>query len=156
MEIKKFCDISSGDLDKIIYKHFSHWSQYSEFMNIEDTTNKFRNLYAIGSEIPYGIAMYDGSVLVGFCVFKETCLEKYPEFTPWISDVMIFDAYRGQGNGRKLIAFAKEELKSMGYETVYLWTDKAPLFYEKLGFTYVQDVVKNNDDGVGRLYQIQL
>lgn len=156
MVIKKFCEISKNDLEKIIYKHFSHWSQYSAFMNIEDTTDKFVHLYAVDDQIPYGIAMYEESFLIGFCVFKECCLEKYPEFTPWISDVMIFDEFRGQGNGRKLIDFAKKELKSKGYTVAYLWTDKAPLFYEKLGFTYVQDVIKNNDDGIGRLYKIEL
>lgn len=156
MEVKKFSEISESDLDKIINKHFSHWSQYSEMMNIEDTTNKFKNIYAVDNNIPYGIAMYDNGNLVGFCVFKEECLINYPEYTPWISDVMIFDEYRGVGNGRKLIEFAKNELKKLGFDKAYLWTDKAPAFYEKIGFTYVQEVLKNDESGYGRLYSIEL
>lgn len=156
MEIKRFSEISETDLDRIVNKHFSHWSQYSELMNIEDTTNKFKNIYTDNTSFPYGIAMYDEDILVGFCVLKNQCLTNYPEFNPWISDVMIFDEYRGVGNGRKLIDMAKEEYKKLGYKKVYLWTDKAPLFYEKLGFKYVQDVLKNDESGYGRLYSIEL
>lgn len=156
MEIKKFSELSNEELLKIINKHFDHWSKYSEFMNYNDTVIKFRDIYAKDNNIPYGIALYNEGKLIGFCVFKEHCLEKYLQFTPWISDVMIFDEYRGVGYGRKLIEMAKKELKDMGYNVAYLWTDKAPLFYEKIGFGYVQDVIKNNDDGIGRLYKINL
>lgn len=156
MMLKRFSEISEADLDKIINKHFSHWSQYSESMNLEETLVKFKNLYTDDTSIPFGLAMYDEDKLIGFCVLKEQCLINYPEFTPWISDVMIFDKYRRGGNGRKLIELAKKELKSLGFNKVYLWTDKAPVFYEKLGFTYVQDVLKNDESGYGRLYSIEL
>lgn len=156
MEIKRFSEISESDLERIVNKHFTHWSQYSEFMNLEDTTNKFKNIYTDDTSIPYGLAMYDEDKLIGFCVLKDQCLINYPEFNPWISDVMIFDEYRGLGNGRKLIELAKEELKKLGFTKVYLWTDKAPIFYEKIGFTYAQDVLKNDESGYGRLYSIEL
>lgn len=156
MEIKKFSEISESDLERIVNKHFTHWSQYSEFMNLEDTTNKFKNIYTDDTSIPFGLAMYDGDKLIGFCVLKDQCLINYPEFNPWISDVMIFDEYRGLGNGRKLIELAKEELKKLGFTKAYLWTDKAPIFYEKIGFTYAQDVLKNDESGYGRLYSIEL
>lgn len=156
MEIKRFSEIRAEDLDKIVNKHFSHWSQFSELMNLEDTAYKFKNFYTDDTSIPFGIAMYDEDKLIGFCVLKEQCLIHYPELSPWISDVMIFDAYRGVGNGRKLIELAKSELKRRGFNKAYLWTDKAPIFYEKLGFTYVQDVLKNDESGYGRLYSIEL
>ena len=44
----------------------------------------------------------------------------------------------------------------MGYDKDYLWTDKAPKFYEKIGFIYVKDVLKNDKTGYGRLYCINL
>lgn len=36
MEIKRFSELSEEKLDKIINKHFSHWSQYSELMTLEN------------------------------------------------------------------------------------------------------------------------
>ncbi|HAB66876.1 MAG TPA: hypothetical protein DCE23_05870 [Firmicutes bacterium] len=156
MEVKKFSEISKEDLDRIINKHYSHWSQYSDSMDFSDTSNKFNNIYTDDTSIPYGIAMYDNDNLIGFCVLKDQCLINYPEFNPWISDVMIFDSYRGCGNGRRLIELAKRELKNLGFNKVYLWTDKAPIFYEKLGFKYIKDVLKNDESGYGRLYSIEL
>ena len=41
---------------------------------------------------------------------------------------MIFDEYRGQGFGKKLVEYAKQELKNMGYDKAYLWTDRRQSF----------------------------
>lgn len=151
MVFKKFNELSKDELDKIINKHYNHWSQYSPTMDYENTKNKFENIYAKNESIPFGIAMLENEEIIGFLVFKPHCLEKYPEYTPWISDVMIFDDFRGQGYGTKLVNEALNILKSLGYEKAYLWTDKAPEFYEKIGFTYEHEVEKN-EGGFGRLY----
>lgn len=157
MKIKRFSEINDEVLEKIINKHFSHWSQYSDRMNLADTSNKFKNIYTIDTELPYGLALFDdNNNLIGFCVLKLENLIFYPEYFPWISDVMIFDDYRGMGNGRTLINFAKEELKKIGFEKAYLWTDKAPGFYKKIGFSYVQEVLKSDESGYGELYTTQL
>lgn len=156
MTIKKFSELEENILNKIIQKHYSHWSQYSELMTLEGTTYKFKELYAKNKEIPYGIALMEDKEVIGFCVLKKDNLKFYPEYNPWISDVMIFDEYRGKGNGVKLINAAKEELKKQKYEKAYLWTDKAPVFYEKQGFQYIKDVLKNDESGYGRLYSIDL
>ena len=36
MTVKKFSELTEEELDKIIDKHFSHWSQYSELMTLEN------------------------------------------------------------------------------------------------------------------------
>ena len=156
MIVKRFSELDEKDLNKIIDKHFSHWSQYSELMTLENTQYKFKELYAKNKDIPYGIALIDTDDIIGFCVLKIDNLKFYPEYNPWISDVMIFDNYRGKGNGVKLINAAKEELKKLDYDKAYLWTDKAPVFYEKQGFKYIKDVLKNDESGYGRLYSIEL
>ena len=56
---------------------------------------------------------------------------------------MIFDEFRNQGYGKKMIEAALATLKELDYETAYLWTDKAPTFYEKIGFNYEYEVEKN-------------
>lgn len=151
MIFKKFSELTNKELEQIINKHYNHWSKYSPTMNYEDTKNKFKNIYAKNDTIPSGMAMFDKDKLIGFLVFKEHCLEKYLEYTPWISDVMIFDEFRKQGYGKKMIEAALSTLKEFGYNKVYLWTDKAPTFYEKIGFTYEHEVEKN-EGGTGRLY----
>lgn len=68
---------------------------------------------------------------------------------------MIFDEYRHQGYGRRIIAEALAILKELGYNKAYLWTDQAPVFYEKIGFTYEGDVEKN-EGGTDRLYSKEI
>ena len=151
MIFKKFNDLNTEELNKIINKHYSHWIQYSPTMDFNATKDKFENIYAKDDNIPFGIAMFKNDELIGFLVFKYNCLEKYPQYTPWISDVMIFDEFRKQGYGKKMIEAALSVLKQLGYDKAYLWTDKAPVFYEKIGFTYEHEVEKN-EGGIGRLY----
>ena len=151
MNFKKFNELTSVQLKKIIDKHYSHWSQYSPTMDYETTKNKFENIYSKNDDIPFGIAMLEKEEIIGFLVFKTCCLEKYPEYTPWISDVMIFDDYRFKGYGTLLINQALNILNELGFDKAYLWTDKAPEFYEKIGFNYEHEVEKN-EGGYGRLY----
>ena len=151
MIFKKFSELNDTELNKIINKHYSHWVQYNPTMNLNITKDKFENIYAKDDNIPFGIAMFENDNLIGFLVFKSLCLEKYPEYSPWISDVMIFDEYRNQGYGTKLINEALNILNSLDYKKVYLWTDKAPGFYEKIGFDYEHEIEKN-EGGTGRLY----
>ena len=68
MEIKRFSELSEEKLEKTINKHFSHCSQYSELMTLENTIYKFRKLYAKNKDIPYGIALIDHDEIIGFCV----------------------------------------------------------------------------------------
>ena len=62
MIIKKFNELTQEELDKIITKHYSHWSQYSPTMNYENTKNKFENIYAQNDIIPFGIAVYEENI----------------------------------------------------------------------------------------------
>ncbi len=155
MELKKFKDLNETQLNQIIDKHFHHWSQYSPLMKYDDTVNKIKNIYT-SDILPYGIAIIDDNHIIGFCMLKDFDLIEYPDITPNICNIMIFDQYRGQGYGTKLVEYAKLELKKLGYDKAYLWTDKAPKFYEKIGFTYEKDVLKNDKTGYGRLYSIDI
>ncbi len=156
MQVKKFSELTNEELDKIINKHFNHWSKYSKEMSLKDVNYEFKNIYALNNELPYGIAIVNCNDIIGFCTLRLDTLKYYPEFNPWICSVMIFDKYRRQGYGKILINYAKEEYKKLGYDKVFIWTDKAPNFYEKIGFSYVQDILKNDKSGYGRLYSIKL
>ena len=151
----KFKNISEQDLDKIINKHYTHWKQFSDQMNLEDTVYKFKNLYVDDKELPIGYAFYDDDKLIGFCTLKKEELAKYNQYYPWICSVMIFDEYRYQGYGSKMIELISNEAKTLGYNTVYLWTDQAPEFYEKIGFSFLQPVEKD-DGSYGRMYYKKL
>lgn len=151
MKIKKFSELSKKELNLIIDTHYNHWVKFSPKMIKENTIYKFSELYT-ENELPFGIALIDDNEnVVGFCVLKIENLKKYPEIYPWLSDVMIFEQYRGQGYGKMLLNYGEEILKELGYSTIYVWTDQAPDFYKKLGFKYKQEVEKN-EGGYGQLF----
>jgi len=52
MQVRRFSELSCHELDKIIQKHFSHWSKYSNEMSLEDVSYKFKNVYAANDELP--------------------------------------------------------------------------------------------------------
>lgn len=150
MEIKKFNELTNDELNYLIDIHYNHWVKFNPNMKKEDTIYKFTKLYTTDN-IPFGIALIDNNTIVGFCVLKKENLKKYPNFYPWISDVMIIKDYRNKGYGRKLVSYAEQVLKELGYRIGYLWTDQAPDFYKKLGFSYKQKVEKN-EGGYGELF----
>ena len=151
MKVKKFNQLTEEELNYIIDIHYNHWVKFNPKMVKENTIYKFTKLYT-RDELPFGIALIDNKDnIVGFCVFKIENLKKYPEIFPWLSDVMIFEKYRGKGYGKVLLQYGEKILKEFGYNTIYVWTDQAPEFYKKLGFTYKQEVEKN-EGGFGQLF----
>lgn len=56
----------------------------------------------------------------------------------WIEDVVVDEAYRGKGIGKKLMAFAIDFARSSGAKSVDLtsrpWRIAANLLYQKMGF----------------------
>lgn len=68
---------------------------------------------------------------------------------------MIFDEYRRRGYGSKMIELISNEAQSLRYNTVYLWTNQAPEFYEKIGFSFLQ-LVEKDDGSYGRMYYKKL
>lgn len=138
MNIKKFNELNENQLNLIINTHYNYWIRYNPKMIKEDTIYKFLNIYT-KNDLPFGIALIDDfENIIGFCVLKLKNLKKYPEFYPWLSDVMILEQYRGKGYGKLLLSHAEKILRKLGYKTIYVWTDQVPDFYRKLGFSYKQ------------------
>ena len=151
MKVKKFNQLTEEELNYIIDIHYNHWVKFNPKMVKENTIYKFTKLYTT-DELPLGIALIDDKDdIVGFCVFKIENLKKYPEIFPWLSDVMIFEKYRGRGYGKILLQYGEKILKEFGYDTIYIWTDQATDFYKKLGFIYKQEIEKN-EGGFGQLF----
>ena len=151
MKIKKFSELTIDELNYIIDIHYNYWGKFNPKMIKENTIYKFTKLYTT-DKLPFGIALIDDlDSIVGFCVFKTENLKKYPEIFPWLSDVMIFENYRGKGYGKILLQYGEKILKELGYNTIYVWTDQASDFYKKFGFTYKQEIEKN-EGGYGKLF----
>lgn len=150
MRIIKFSQLSQEQLNILINQHYNHWSKFSSFMDIKNTEFKFKTLYTKNT-LPFGIALEDNNQIVGFMVLKAENLKKYPNITPWFSNLLIFEGHRNKGYGKYLLSEGEKIFKQLGYNKVYLWTDQAPNYYKKLGYTYLYKVEKN-EGGFGDLF----
>ena len=147
VKLVKFKDISKEELEVIINKHYNHWKKYNPMLDLNETVDKFKNQFTREEGLPIGYACYNEKTLVGFCTLQKNNLKNYP----WICSVMIFEEYRHQGYGTKMLQEIAKKAKELGYKKVYLWTDQTPEFYKKIGYTYLQQVEKN-EGGYGELF----
>ena len=103
-------------------------------------------------ETPF-VAMVNGQI-VGMVTIMKTDYYPLPEIFPWISTLFVSEAYRGNRISGKLIDFANQYAKEMGFENTYIPTEYIGL-YEKYGYHYVKDIV-NYGNGIDRLYVKEL
>jgi GNAT superfamily N-acetyltransferase len=77
-----------------------------------------------------------------------------PEIFPWISTLFVSEEYRGKRISKKLIDFANEYAKGIGFDKTYIPSVHIGL-YEKYGYTYIKDIVNYGGD-IDRLYAKEL
>ena len=103
-------------------------------------------------ETPFA-AMVNGRI-IGMVTIMKSDYYPLPEIFPWISTLFVSEEYRGNRISGKLIDFANQYAKSIGFEKTYIPTEHKGL-YEKYGYSYVKDIV-NYGNGIDRLYVKEL
>ena len=118
----------------------------------EHTTRVLQNWEFEEWETPF-VAMVNGQI-VGMVTIMKTDYYPLPEIFPWISTLFVSEAYRGNRISGKLIDFANQYAKEIGFANTYIPTEYIGL-YEKFGYHYVKDIV-NYGNGIDRLYVKEL
>ncbi len=95
------------------------------------------------------VAMVNGKI-VGMASLAKEDYYPLPEIFPWVSSVFVTEEYRGQRISAKLIDFANEHARVLGFRKTYIPSEHVGL-YEKYGYSYVKDIV-NYGGGTDRLY----
>ena len=103
-------------------------------------------------ESPF-VAMVNGKI-VGMVTIMKSDYYPLPEIFPWISTLFVSEGYRGNRISGKLIDFANQYAKDIGFSRTYIPTEYIGL-YEKYGYCYVKDIV-NYGNGIDRLYVKEL
>ena len=103
-------------------------------------------------ETPF-VAIVNGKI-VGMVTIMKSDYYPLPEIFPWISTLFVSEKYRGNRISGKLIEFANQYAKSIGFNNTYIPTEHIGL-YEKFGYHYVKDIV-NYGNGIDRLYVKEL
>lgn len=123
-------------------EHFS-WEEVKEH-----TLQVIKNWEFEEWEAPFA-ATVDGNV-IGMVTIMKSDYYPLPEIYPWISTLFVTEEFRGSRISGKLIDFANEYAKSIGFDRTYIPTEFVGL-YEKYGYRYIKDIV-NYGNGIDRLY----
>ena len=103
-------------------------------------------------ETPFA-AIINGQI-AGMATFMKSDYYPLPEIFPWISTLFVSEEHRGSRISEKLIGFANQYAKGIGFSNTYIPTEHVGLF-EKYGYRYVKDIV-NYGNGTDRLYVKEL
>ena len=103
-------------------------------------------------ETPF-VAM-SNDCIVGMVTFMKSDYYPLPEIYPWVSTLFVSEEYRGHKISKKLIDFANEYAKSIGFDNTYIPSEHVGL-YEKYGYSYIKEII-NYGGGVDRLYAKRL
>lgn len=114
----------------------------------EHTLRVLRNWEFEEWETPFA-ALADGRV-VGMITIAKTDYYPLPEIFPWVSTLFVTEEYRGRRLSQRLIDFANDYARELGFTRTYIPSEHVGL-YEKYGYTYLKDIV-NYGGGVDRLY----
>ena len=118
----------------------------------EHTVKVIQNWEFEDWETPF-VAMVNGQI-VGMVTIMKSDYYPLPEVFPWISTLFVSETFRGNRISGKLIDFANEYAKDIGFNRTYIPTGHIGL-YEKYGYFYIKDIVNYGGD-TDRLYAKEL
>ena len=127
-------------------KNFS-WDEVKEH-----TTRVIKNWEFVEWETPF-VATVSGHI-VGMVTVMKSDYYPLPEIFPWVSTLFVSEEYRGQRISERLIDFANQYARTIGFDKTYIPTEHIGLF-EKYGYGYVRDIVNYGGD-TDRLYAKEL
>jgi predicted N-acetyltransferase YhbS len=82
------------------------------------------------------VANLDG-VLAGTCLLVRSELEPCHPVSPWLAGLYVALEYRRQGVGRVLVRAIEDQARQRGSRRLYLYTDSAINYYERLGWSTI-------------------
>jgi predicted N-acetyltransferase YhbS len=85
------------------------------------------------------IAELDG-VLAGTCLLVRSELEPCHPVSPWLAGLYVAPEHRRHGVGSTLVQAIEVQARQRGYPRLYLYTDNAMAYYERLGWSVIDRV----------------
>ena len=82
------------------------------------------------------IVALDQETICGYCTVAKTDCIPNVSYTPYIGYMFVGEAYRGNRLSQKMIQYAMEYLKELGFTKVHIVSDHENL-YEKYGFEVI-------------------
>lgn len=98
--------------------------------------------------LPMTIVGTKDDELLGSYSLTESDLSIRPELSPWLASVYINPAHRNLGIGTMMVKRSMEHALSLGFQTIYLFTNKQARWYGSMGWQLMEETIYKNDERI--------
>ena len=123
-------------VDTIARWHWEEWGHADPSGSLQSWTEGLRGR-TNRELIPTTYVALDGGELLGSVTLVDHDMSTRLDLSPWLAGVYVKRERRGQGVGSALVRHAVAAAGKMGVERLYLYTNPAQGFYEKLGWCLI-------------------
>lgn len=106
------------------------------------------------SPVPQWYVAALGQEILGGLGVIENDFHNRKDLAPNVCAVYVEEAHRGKGIAGKLLAFAREDMKALGIDTLYLLTDHTS-FYERYGWEFLCMAQGDGEPEPSRIYVVR-
>lgn len=142
MHIEYLCDRPEF-IEELAELNFNEWGEFRPGDTLEARTERMRKACGKGAIPSVVVAIEDGRLLGG-ALLIDSDMKARPELTPWLAGVYVKAEERGRGVASQLVNRIVEEAKTLGVQTLYLYTDAAQSLYARLGWEVVEELAYEN------------
>lgn len=122
-----------GELARL---HQPQWQPAHPGWNTGDWEREFRrHVHSQGHGLPCTLLALDESgALLGSASLVEDDMNGTVALSPWLANVLVLPAARGQGVGAALMRAIEEKAGALGHRRLYLFTEDQQALYERRGW----------------------
>jgi len=91
-------------------------------------------------------AYLENGTPIGFCTLTKENLDNDYPYTTWLDFIFVLEEYRGKGFAKALVETVCRYAKAQGYSTLHLLTVSHVEMYQKMGFTFIENIVLQGND----------
>jgi GNAT superfamily N-acetyltransferase len=124
-------------VDTIARWHWDEWGHHDPGGTVESWAEGLRQR-TNRDRVPTTYVALEGEELLGSATLVDNDMSTRPDLSPWVAGVYVKPERRGQGVGSALMRHVVYEAAEMGIEKLYLYTGGARVFYENLGWRYLE------------------
>lgn len=142
MKIELLSEVPNAidDAVEMIYEEFVIKTKSSA------TKSTIKKFLTCGQDFPITFVAVADEKNVGTISIFENDYKARLQYKPWLASLVVRENYRKYGIGTKLIKAVVDKAGELGYPEIYLKTETAAGYYDKLGWQRVERVV--GDDGI--------
>jgi GNAT superfamily N-acetyltransferase len=113
--------------------HYAEWGHLDPAGSLNSWTKGLRQRTR-REGIPTTLLALDDEMPVGSASLVQHDMSTRADLTPWLAGVYVLPAYRRRGIGGALVRRAMGLAADLNFETLYLYSRSAMVFYRRLGW----------------------